>query len=56
MAKIYNKKEIVYYVDIDKYNYEAINDFVADLYDTYNNVLRTPNGLHEIRIICTQLI
>ena len=56
MAKIYNKKEIVYYVDCDKHNDRAIDELRNDLYDTYDDVAIYHNGLHENRIVCTQLI
>ena len=53
MPKIYNKKEIVYYIDCDNHNKEAIDELKADLYNTYEDVMIYDNGLHEKKIICT---
>lgn len=54
MSKPYTKKEIIYYINNDDNdNDKAIRTLRADLYETYDNVMITPNGLYESRIICT---
>jgi hypothetical protein len=50
MSKPYTKKEVVYYLENDR---EKINRLQADLYDTYKHVGIYPNGINEVRIICT---
>ena len=45
MTKPYTKKEVVYYVDTDTVEgLKRAERLRSDLYDTYDDVLITPNG------------
>ena len=49
------KKEVIYTLPYEtEKDIKYAQEFRQDLYDKFNSVMVTPNGLYEVRIICEE--